>query len=285
MSQLQRDLELEEAGGDGEDAGHGMSRKLWFLSGAPQRVALADLGPVSGATDEDLAAINRMPMVNRALTAEDVYVRVFDAINTRPIVSYGLILGAEEVGEIAKKCVGAPVMANHDTGWLVGRLALPLGRTFAASTFEQDGVTWCRMKNWFDRSEAANVEKMDTGVISEVSVSFDTPNPFECTICGKDIESPECPHMPGEEYDGRKAWGRVRGVGDYYETSACWKGAAEGTRIRIAAGFDLAGLRERKIAARSPFAHLYSAPAPDPLAHLYAKPELDLNVARLFAQQ
>ena len=234
--------------------------------------------PPSCATAEDLAAINRLPQVLRRLTAADVFVRSMDAINTLPLRSYGLVLGAEEVRAIALMCIGSPVLANHDTGWAAGRGALPVGRIFAASFYEQDGVSWCRQKFYADASEEDLFVKIDAGTVGEVSVSFATSAEQTCTICGKGMWGDECPHMPGEEYDGRTAWARVHGVDEYFETSLVWKGAAEGTRLLIAAGAEettrssFAALVEAKRQRLSdPLARLYFKREPGPFEHLFAK--------------
>ena len=57
-----------------------MSKRMLFMAGRVLKLAAGEGGPVSGATDAHLAAINALPGILTTLTAADVYVRECVAI-------------------------------------------------------------------------------------------------------------------------------------------------------------------------------------------------------------
>lgn len=215
--------------------------------------------PPSGASPEDIAAINLMPQVLRKVTAETVYVREVMAINDQ-LMHNGFRVETAGIAKIAELAPGAPVMCNHDT--YSGAAALPSGRVFAARTEKRaDGSTWARMRAWFPVTDITTeqIERMDGGAISEASVQI-YYKMLECSICETDMY--ECAHSPRQTYDGKPCEGIIRDVTEFLELSMVWAGMAKGTQWMMAAarGAEAAEAAdaEQMLAARDAMAGLYA---------------------------
>lgn len=246
-------------------------KKRTFLSAmkplrlaAPSGTPTREGWPVSGATDAHMAAINAMPGVLKPLTAADVFVRECVAINDLPLKNY-LKLGVSELAQIANLCPGAGVHVQHDTYTADG---LPLGRIFAARLEAEAGRAQVIQTFYLtaDDDNAETVNRIDTGAISEVSVSF-MYDRLTCSICQTALS--ECAHWPGDVYDGKTCMGIVEGVNEYLETSLVWQGMANDTRLRMAAS-RLALCEDSDLAD-----YLAGKPREGDLAELFRSPPLD----------
>jgi len=220
------------------------ARGLELAAGTPAREGW----PASGATAEHLAQINKMPMVLEPLKAEDVFVRGVYALNDQPMHG-NLSVETSGVEFVARQARGVPVLCNHDTGFMSGRDALPVGRVFAGEVAREAGATWARLLFWMPATDANAelVQRMDGGAIAENSVSIGYRT-TECTVCRGDLW--ECSHVPGESYGGVLCAGVVRGVEEFYETSLVWAGRAKGTRFFMAAGRDLGSTFDELVARK-----------------------------------
>jgi len=206
--------------------------------------------PPSGASAEQLAAINRMPQVLRPLAESDVYVRGVYAINDQQMWN-GYRIETPGVLKIAALAVGRPVLANHDT--YGGFDSLPAGRVFAGDGLRRaDGSTWAVLSAWFPQTEFTTelVQRIDGGAIGEVSVQI-LVDLLECSICKTDLW--ECAHVPLQSYDGKQCEAIVRGVTDFLELSMVWAGMAKGTSWFMAAARGREAMAaDRFIAERKP---------------------------------
>lgn len=205
---------------------HGNLVRFSLASGA----SASEGWPVSGATDAHLAAINAMPGVLKPVTAADVFVRECDAINDL-VLKNGLKLGAGELGQIASLSPGLGIHIQHDTYTTAG---LPIGRIFAARMEVREDAAHVVQTFYItaDEDTAKLVNRIDTGAISEVSVSF-LYDRLMCSICATELS--KCAHWPLESYDGQMCLGLVQGVTEFLETSLVWQGMANDTRIKMAA--------------------------------------------------
>lgn len=187
----------------------------------------------------DLEAINAMKhRVLVARTPDNCVVRTFDALSTRELRGYmeGCYVPEMSLQQIASLAYDTPIQCNHDTYSANG---LPVGRTFRAQMVMDDQGDPCVRMTYFSPLTASTEEldgRIMGGAIGEVSCSFGYTK-LECSICHGDVWDQEsgCAHLPGETYEGRRMMAAVLGVDEYEETSFVWKGAAEGTRFRIAA--------------------------------------------------
>lgn len=200
--------------------------------------------------DDDMAKVNAVALA--PLTADQVFIFSCDAINTRPMSS-GLVVPEESVRAIAGLAYGAPIQRNHDTYSADG---LPIGFVFESTMGVDDQGDPCNRQRFFmvkDPLTESLAARMRAGIIREVSVAFGYQK-LECSIDGGDLW--ECSHMPGEAYEGKTCQGIVRQPEEYDETSLVWRGAADRTKIRMAAArfreFDeLVEKRREHLAQRS----------------------------------
>lgn len=79
-----------------------------------------------------------------------------------------------------------------------------------------------------------DIEKMiNAGTLFDVSVGFQADrNKYGCSVCKKPIMSPDCPHMPGEVYEGKECIAIISDENAIlYEVSVCMAGALPGAEI------------------------------------------------------
>ncbi|MHB1191190.1 MAG: hypothetical protein ACYC08_10170, partial [Armatimonadota bacterium] len=138
---------------------------------------------------------------------------------------------------------GSPLLACHD--------GLPVGRSFSG-TLAEDGVT---VLDYMLRGHSVGgistdeiARGIEAGTLSDMSIRFGGPDAwYRCGICDKNLFSPECPHVPGVEYDGVRAFAWVEDA-RMVEHSIVFSGATPGAVIRKARSMARAGrLSSREI--------------------------------------
>lgn len=156
-------------------------------------------------TKEQLEKINKFSRVK--LTEDDVYVFRSMMIDNA-ITSYYTIVHENLLRKFSsdvKKGVG--LLLSHDSD------KLPVGRSFDAFLVEE----WDEESGGFLKSLYGDfyialgrntesgmttddiVKGIDTGTIFDTSIGFSVKS-MKCSICGHDIRSWDCPHLPGREY-------------------------------------------------------------------------------------
>ena len=75
---------------------------------------------------------------------------------------------------------------------------------------------WCYMLR--TQKNAELISEIDGGIKKEVSVSCSV-NSKLCSVCGKDMRSSECTHLPGETYGGKMCHAILSEPSDAYEWS------------------------------------------------------------------
>lgn len=187
-----------------------------------------------------LSAINKY--AQRRLALEDVYVRGMNGAND-VIDYYDSRFTTRGLREVAKAWPGSAMARGHDMG------GAPLARVFEAdvalheSASQERGrarelrdlaqASWARALFYVPRSLSYArdlVEAIDTGVEREVSLHWQFSRAL-CSVCANDVRSPECDHVPGEEYDGARAFYEMEGVTEVIETSFVLKGGQRGTNL------------------------------------------------------
>lgn len=178
----------------------------------------AEVKALGAAGPEDMAAINRL--ARRELKAEEVYtfaVRLCDNDIDRDWERFddGTL---EELGALF---VGVSGVFDHQ--WSArGQTA----RIYRTQVLEEpdiltaDGRPYRCLKGWAymmrTGENAALIAEIDGGIKREVSVGCAVHRTV-CSICGGELG--DCPHVPGEEYDGRRCHGILTGAADAYEWS------------------------------------------------------------------
>ena len=190
---------------------------------------------LDGDDDSAAAKINLLdPAPPRTLTDADVRVYTALVANDQPD-SYFTQFTPNALAQVARGILGMPVLRNHSS---YGSGDLPVGRWFAADCIQRDGVNWARCQFYTAAAGDPEADMLDAriqaGIIREVSLSW-WQGAMKCSICGQDMWGGECPHIPGESYDGRTCIGIMDSIREVAEASLVWKGGQYGTQIDTAA--------------------------------------------------
>ena len=139
---------------------------------------------------------------------------------------------AEIVDRINSPGGHAPLMTDHFV------MGAPNGRVFHAGlNYGDEGLELRTLFYLPLASEASNIEKLDTGVLDEVSVQF-LPREFRCSACGWDyigeggaanLEAKTCANDHTIAEDGVHA--RLIGLDDFVEISLVARGADNNPKI------------------------------------------------------
>jgi hypothetical protein len=220
-------------------------------------------GQLPSDLDDALAAINLAFDESEQLAKEDVYIHYMEAANASFIGDRFMFLDATTLRNVAKKGEeGIAFMNSHRTGGLSAPAELPIGRTFAGRYEEFSegdraikrailGVYMVKGQhpNGVLGPSTDDIHKgIEAGTIKDVSIGLSTAGYRVCDICTRELDDPDCPHVPGsrmgltpEQIEAQKARGVTDGKGSYtlvdgvpYEVSAVFKGAVEGAGFRKA---------------------------------------------------
>lgn len=187
-----------------------------------------------------LSAINKWS--RRDLKLEDV--RVYGMNGANDVIDYyDSRFTTRGLKEVAKAWPGSAMARGHYMG------GAPLARVFEADTLMHESASeergkarelrdlakasWARGLFYFSRAMSFApdlAEAIETGLEREVSLHWQFTRAL-CSECGNDVRSMECTHIPGEEYDGRRAWYEMDGVTEVIETSFVLKGGQRGTSL------------------------------------------------------
>lgn len=119
----------------------------------------------------------------------------------------------EDLGKLAKKTIGAPVLIGHNKD------SAPIARFFDGKVQEGFTVNAFYFPRGVVGDELAN--NIDMGIFAEASISF-TCEKLSCSECGNDIRDYEkCNHLPGK--DGVFYW--YEQIGHVLEGSIVYRGA------------------------------------------------------------
>lgn len=189
---------------------------------------------VRETTEEELNYINTH-YSEKALTAEDIY--MLDAViaNNYRLTTYFYYLGATSlhnfVNDLADTEEPQKFLVNH-------RENIPLG-TWLSGVMKKDGEGYAVEAPVFmvKGLEAGGystdniIKAYNAGHLTDVSVYWVDGDPM-CDICGLDIRNPDCPHMPGQEYEGVMATCTIENAHLGGEISGVWKGGLPGAKFK-----------------------------------------------------
>ena len=160
----------------------------------------------TAVTEEDLELINREYAL-KPLLADQVYVRKLALCNDQYDRTAERFTRAY-LERFAETLPGKPLLAHHNKG------QFPLGRFFRAEVVRSTGektagepgreVTWLYCWAYLVKT-AGNEEvrkQVDAGVYSHVSIGFRWAD-LTCDMCGQSYFRSACPHLIGQEYEGR----------------------------------------------------------------------------------
>lgn len=158
---------------------------------------------------EDLQLINER-FALAPLQPEEIYVRRLALCNDR-YDRTGERFPPYYLERFAATLPGKPLLAHHD------RRQFPLGRFFRAEVTQEPEppagekhtglparTTWLYCRVYLVRTPG-NEEirrQIDAGIYSHVSIGFRWAD-LTCDLCGKSYFRSDCPHVIGQEYDGR----------------------------------------------------------------------------------
>ena len=162
----------------------------------------------------------------RKATPDNVNIRVMYIVNDR-VNSHGGRFRRADLLQMCRLIVDTPVLIGHN------RAGAPLARNFHAELEHKEGAIWLKCYFYWPRvpdgETDAFLEKIDSGVLKECSISFTYSIP-ECSECGRDIRN--CPHEINQDNasgDESKTHFIYAGVTRILETSLVYKGSVEGT--------------------------------------------------------
>ncbi len=203
---------------------------------------------INNISDEELRKINEFS--RKKLTREEVY-------------TFSLILCDNETDRdcerfsipaletLAKLFVGKTGIFDHSLR--SGDQSARIFETMVISDSEKktgcgENYTYISAKAYMIRSEKNKdlIEEIEGGIKKETSVNCSVEK-IECSVCGKDIRSSECPHRKGEIYDSKKCVGILTNPTDAYEFSFVAVPAQRNAGVTKHFKFDLNEEFEREI--------------------------------------
>jgi len=202
----------------------------------------------SAPTDEELETINRHYALE-PLAGEQVYVRTMKLTNDAWSSSHQIRLARGFQRSVMNSLPGKSLLLGHAETKDVP--AVPEGRFFDSREVRdaEAGVTW-GVADFYVVKTNANEHlraQIDGGVFSYASIGMYLDE-RRCSLCGLDIMSNECPHIPGRQYpaseitaadtipevdDAGQAWCgmELRGQGQALEGSIVYLPELRGTQI------------------------------------------------------
>ena len=193
------------------------------------------------ATAEILAQIERV--TGTAVAAEDIVVFEAAVANTRPLNKMGSIFHEGRISEDTLRQMAealnsgqesVPLHTLHAQGY-----ELPIGKVFQGEVIRAaDGEAELRAMFYLPRSEASMVEKINLGIIDEVSVGVKS-KALLCSKCGFDyfgsdatfenLYSQTCENDHTVGVDGTHV--KLSGLDKWMELSLVSRGAASKPKI------------------------------------------------------
>lgn len=168
----------------------------------------------------ELEAINRFAKTQ--LQAEDVY--TFSVLLCDNEVDRDFERFTEAtLQELRDLFVGKTGIANHD--W---NSELQMARIYRTELVTEPsrktsvGTPYCYLKGYAymlrTEENAGRIAEIEGGIKKEVSVGCSVAR-SRCSICGEELGSAGCSHIPGTEYGGKLCYAELEGAVDAYEWS------------------------------------------------------------------
>lgn len=191
----------------------------------PARVSA--LGPAGAA---DMALINARAQAQ--LSPEDVY--VFEArVSTDALNDYFCRMAPSSLANFVEDGrIGNPLMAGHDYR------RLNFGRSYDSRLERSGELESVVFRDYMLRgSDLSGVHtdevarNIEAGILTDISITYGGCGcRFVCGLCGLDLLSADCPHVPGLKYEGAQAFAWVEDAHSL-EHSIVFSGADPGAEI------------------------------------------------------
>lgn len=204
-------------------------------------------------TDVQLAQINKL--AKRTLSVEDVFVFSSKSAGDMMIPGRYTKISPELLQVMVDDAhKGVSFMYNHNWSSREGLQGVPYGKVFGGriEASDAEGETMAmsldkyiaRDDNVVDGMSAnALIKKIETGILSDTSISFSTDN-MKCSICAENYYSRKCRHWRGQTYemgDGTQKQCTLTAMppsiilannnNALYEESIVWDGAYPGAMV------------------------------------------------------
>jgi len=184
--------------------------------------------------ESELNYINKY-LSKKELQAEDIYMLDATVANDFMITQYSYFLGATSlhnfVNDLNDMENPQKFLINHSAGipmgtWLGGSLGKVLeGYVVEAPVYMLKGL------DSGGQTTDDIIKAFEAGHLTDVSVSWEDGDPM-CDMCDLDIRDPECPHIPGVEYEGKMSTCTIENAHLAGEISGVWKGALPGAKFK-----------------------------------------------------
>ena len=168
----------------------------------------------------ELEQVNRLS--RRPLTAEEVYLFTVRLCDNEVDRDWERFSGAALEG-LAERFVGKSGIFDHQ--WSARGQTARIYRTEVVEEpgqLTRAGEPYRSLKGWAYMLRTPGnrdlIAEIEGGIKKEVSVGCAVER-VACSICGRDLGSPDCGHVKGRSYGGQLCWGELTGVTDAYEWS------------------------------------------------------------------
>jgi hypothetical protein len=175
---------------------------------------------------DDMKLINSF--AKRELRADEVYVASMYLANDQVDRTFERF-PISYLEQFAETIVGRSLLIGHD------HRSAPEGLFFKAEVTKEGDVTHLRPSFYVVKTRANEHlrAQIDGGVYRYVSIGFHYED-LVCDICGQSIFDRECPHVPGQEYDGAVCTATYSGKAEAVEGSIVYLGAQYGAELKKA---------------------------------------------------
>jgi hypothetical protein len=161
--------------------------------------------------------------------------------------SYDSRFTLRSLGQVARLTPGSPMALGHDVGGWAYAMTFAADRSVneegerladewtekrkAVELRDAAKASWVRQLFYWPKKASYSADlaaRIGSGLAREVSLHwrFDKAT---CSVCNGDMR--KCPHMPGEEYDGKRCFYEMDDVTEVLETSFVVRGGQHGTSI------------------------------------------------------
>lgn len=127
----------------------------------------------------------------------------------------------DSLQSIAKLAVGKTILQDHY--WALKTQSARIFYSWVEKASDNkanslgEDYYQCKAKIYIPRLDSTKdfIEKVESGLYKEVSIGFGSG--IKCSICGKSLFI--CDHYKNQEYDGKKCYGILTPIKDFYEAS------------------------------------------------------------------
>lgn len=170
--------------------------------------------------EQEMALVNQYS--RRELSADEVYLFTVALCDNDIDRDYERFT-VESLFALEKLFVGKTGIIDHDPtakNQKARIISCRVESVDGAATASGDQLFRLTARAYILRTEgnAELIEQIEAGIVKEVSVGCSMGHTL-CSVCGRDMRSPECSHQKGREYGGEVCCGELTDPQDAYEFS------------------------------------------------------------------